>query len=155
MRYVMTVPEKDKIAKSKQCEAGPGLPDWSNPPSAELSESFNVSPDLPMGTSAYGADTPVEGAGSGSCWVQARLNEIQPGWPAAQLEEWLYTKYLGPLADQKNLTAPALQLYLSWLIKRLGEMKYKPLTVAKYAAIYKQLAKAKIDDIKAQKKAEA
>jgi hypothetical protein len=86
--------------------------------------------------------------------VQALLTEVRPGWAAADLDAWLYDKFLATLADLQGLTRPALLRYLDWLIAGLKAAGYAPRKRSSYLSLWKSIAKEKAAERQARQAAE-
>jgi hypothetical protein len=87
--------------------------------------------------------------------VQELLAAVKPGWNPAELDAWLYDRFLATLADFEGLTAAALTRYLDGLIARLKDVGHKPRTLKQYKALWKSIAKDRAAERRAQRLAEA
>jgi hypothetical protein len=130
-----------------------GLPGWSQaePPGDNPSSSPAVVQS--QGEAQEGEGTPIASIDAIADQVNQKLDAVEPGWPAEQLELWLYTSFLGFLAGIPDLSLEMLQLSIDRLIDRLKAKGYKPHTPTKYLATCKKLAKAKQAEQKAAQKA--
>jgi hypothetical protein len=86
--------------------------------------------------------------------VQTLLTEVQAGWAAADLDVWLYDKFLATLADLQGLSRPALLRYLDWLTAGLKAAGYAPRKRSSYQSIWKSIAKEKAAERQARQAAE-
>jgi len=127
------------------------LPQWGDappdPPAPDtLRESDNVKAQSAYGEQANRPD-PFDAI------VRGRLQELARGLSQEELDSWVTTRYLDFLSE--DLSVAALTLYLGWLVERVKAQGYKPQTIKQYERTWRQIAKAKVANKQAQKKADA
>jgi len=125
------------------------LPQWGEPPpdrEAGIGQDKDHNQDTPGGEQRNLAD-PFDAV------VRSRLKELTNGLSQEELDSWVTTRFLDFLSEDTSVAA--LTLYLGWLVERVKAQGYKPQTAKQYDKIWRQIAKAKVTNKQAQKKAEA
>ena len=132
------------------------LPTWNDVPVVECAELSNVA-DVPQDVDRHNAVAnicPFETIqDTTDTVIQQRLKDIQSGWNGAELDSWIFEQFLGLLTTVKNLSQERLFLYMEWLIQELKAAGYKPKSKKQYVKLWKDIAKGKLEQEQAQKKA--